>query len=151
MHNGLTIKSKKHEAVHKISLMEHYVDLTKKDVEFLRFLLVGIVNTLVGLSIIYMNKWLIGLGDIISNIIGYSVGLTISFNLNSRWTFKYNGNYTTAIAKFLFVFLIAYSVNLITVLFCIKILLINTYLSQAIGVPPYTIIFYLGSKLFAFR
>jgi putative flippase GtrA len=151
MHNGLAIKSKKNETVHTFSLMEYYIDLTKKDVKFLRFLLVGIVNTLVGLSIIYMNKWLIGLGDIISNIIGYSVGLTISFNLNSRWTFKYNGNYITAIAKFLFVFLIAYSVNLITVMFCIKILFMNSYLSQAIGVPPYTIIFYLGSKLFAFR
>jgi putative flippase GtrA len=151
MRDGLAIKSKKYEADHKMTLMEFFIDLSKKNVEFIRFLIVGIINTLVGLSIIYMNKWVFGLGDIISNIVGYSVGLTVSFNLNSKWTFKYSGKYVSAITKFMFVFIIAYSVNLITVMICIKVLHINSYLSQAIGVPPYTIIFYLGSKLFAFR
>jgi putative flippase GtrA len=117
----------------------------------LKFLLVGVINTCVGLSVIYSCKWFLELGDVVSNAIGYAVGLTVSFTLNSRWTFGYRGDALFAAIRFLVVFLVAYFANLITVMALIEWAGLNSYLAQLFGVPPYTIVFYLGSKWYAFR
>ncbi len=118
---------------------------------FIRFLLVGVVNTITGLGIIYACKWFLGFDDISANVCGYLVGLTVSFTLNSRWTFQYQGRVWPAVARFLCVFLIAYATNLAVVLLLIENFGVNSYLAQAIGVPPYTLMFYAGSRWLAFR
>ena len=118
---------------------------------FIRFLLVGIVNTITGLSVIYACKWFLGFNDVVANLCGYSIGLTVSFMLNSRWTFQYRGSVWPAASRFLTVFLIAYMTNLFVVLLLIENFAVNSYLAQAIGVPPYTLIFYAGSRWLAFR
>jgi putative flippase GtrA len=52
----------------------------------IKFAVVGVANTFVGLSAIYLRKWLLGFGDAISNTCGYSIGLALSFILNREWT-----------------------------------------------------------------
>lgn len=116
-----------------------------------KFLAVGVLNTLVGLGTIYLCKWLGGIGDVTANIIGYAVGLANSFAWNRRWTFRHTGAVLPAIAKFLAVFLIAYLLNLGTVMAAIHGFGVNSYLAHAIGIAPYTAFFYLGSRLFVFR
>ena len=116
-----------------------------------KFLSVGAVNTLVGLGVIYACKRLFGFGDILANASGYAVGLTIAFMLNMHWTFGYRGNVRVAVLRFLAVFAIAYSMNLLCVLWAIRVAGIEGYISQAVGILPYTAIFYLGSRLYAFR
>lgn len=116
-----------------------------------RFLLVGVANTLVGLSTIYLAKWLGGVGDSLANACGYAVGLVVSFVLNRNWTFRHTGAVLPAALRWLMVFVIAYTANLGTVLTLIHEFGINGYLAQALGVPPYTALFYLGSRYFAFR
>ena len=118
---------------------------------FIKFLLVGVVNASVGLAVIYGCKWFLQLGDVTANMTGYSVGLMVSFVLNSRWTFRYRGNAWLAAARFLFVFLIAYLINLFIVLLLIDSFAVNSYLAQALGVPFYTLSFYAGSRWLAFR
>ncbi|MGH8563178.1 MAG: GtrA family protein [Gammaproteobacteria bacterium] len=116
-----------------------------------RFLGVGALNTFVGLGVIYACKRLLGFGDVLANVSGYAVGLTIGFMLNKHWTFGYTGNVRVAVLRFLAVLAIAYSMNLLCVLWAIRVAGIDGYVSQAIGVLPYTVIFYLGSRLYAFR
>lgn len=116
-----------------------------------RFVSVGLVNTLVGLAVIYAAKGFFRVGDVAANVLGYSVGLLLSFALNSRWTFAYRGPHLSALAKFLFVALIAYATNLLTVLAAIHYFHLNGYLAQAMGVVPYTLITYLASKYLVFR
>ncbi len=116
-----------------------------------RFLGVGAANTLIGLGVIYTCKRLLGFGDVLANASGYAVGLTIGFLLNRHWTFGHTGNVRVAALRFLTVFGVAYSVNLLCVLLAIKAAGIDGYVSQAIGILPYTAIFYLGSRLYAFR
>lgn len=116
----------------------------------IRYLLVGVVNTLVGLGIIYFCMWALGLGNVVSNAIGYSVGVLVSFTLNRRWTFRHEGPRASAFVRFVTVLGVAYGVNLATVLFAIEVLHIDRYLAQAIGVVPYTITGFLGSRLYAF-
>jgi putative flippase GtrA len=116
----------------------------------LRFLAVGVLNTCVGLGSIFAFKYFLGLGDAPANFCGYLIGLTNSFFWNRRWTFSHSGRIGIAAARFLLVFVVAYAVNLAVALICIHLLGVNAYLAHAIATAPYTVIFYLGSRYFAF-
>ena len=115
----------------------------------LRFLLVGIVNTLVGLASIFAAKGIFGMGDVAANALGYGIGLLTSFSLNRSWTFCHKGPVVRAVVAFLIAQAVAYSLNLACVLGMIKYG-IDSYLAQALGVPPYMVVSYLGSRYFAF-
>jgi putative flippase GtrA len=117
----------------------------------LRYLAVGIVNTIFGLGLIYTTMYLFGLGNAQANMLGYFAGILLSFVLNRRWTFQHKGPTAPAFAKFIVVTVVAYLVNLATVLFLADALGINRYLAQAAGIPPYTLVGYLGARLFAFK
>jgi putative flippase GtrA len=116
-----------------------------------RFVSVGIVNTFTGLAVIYAAKWFFQFEDVSANVLGYSIGLLLSFALNSRWTFAYRGPRLSPLFKFLLVALVAYAANLLTVLIAIQYFDPNGYLAQATGVVPYALITYLASKYFVFR
>lgn len=121
------------------------------DIELLLFLSVGVINTIVGLSTIFSLKYFFRLEDAIANLVGYLVGLSVSYVLNSKLTFKYKGKNRVAVPKFAIVFALAYSVNLIVVLVSIHLFKFDDYASHVIGVPVYTLTFYLGSKFFVFK
>jgi putative flippase GtrA len=115
-----------------------------------RFLLVGLANSTIGLSIIFLLKWQGG-SDITANVFGYATGLIVSFALNRQWTFDHSGSVLPAAWRFLLVFAIAYVANLLTLLALVRLVQMNAYAAQVLGVPPYTAIFYVGSRYFAFR
>jgi len=117
----------------------------------LKFLTVGIANTLTGLAAIYLCRWLFRFDDVLANIAGYIFGLTVSFLLNRSWTFQSSSAVMPAALRFLAVFAIAYPTNLIVVLIAIRVFGVNPYVAQALGIPPYTALFYLGSRYFAFN
>jgi putative flippase GtrA len=115
-----------------------------------RFCLVGLVNTAVGLGLIYACKFLLGFADIPANAVGYIIGLMVSFTLNSRWTFRYDGPVWPAVLRFVLTFVISYAANIVTVLFLIDGMGVNAYLAHAIAVVPYTTTFYLLSRFMVF-
>jgi putative flippase GtrA len=119
--------------------------------QFGRFLGVGVVNALLGLLVIYAAKWFLGAGDISANLLGYGVGMTVSFVLNSRWTFEFDGAWKPAFMKFVVVSLVAYAANLLMVLAAIHGAAINSYVAQALGIPVYTLTVFLASKHLVFR
>lgn len=120
------------------------------DARLAKFLLVGLANTFVGVGVIYLARWGAGLDDVVANVLGYGVGLVLSFSLNKTWTFGFSGDAPAALVRFLVVFAVAYLANLGTVLFLVRTLDVNAYLAQLAGVAPYTLISYLGSRYFAF-
>lgn len=54
----------------------------------LRFLLVGILNTLVGTSVMFLAYNVLGLGYWISSAANYVVGSVVSYFLNKYYTFE---------------------------------------------------------------
>ena len=115
-----------------------------------KFLAVGVANTIVGLGVIYAMKLFARADDVSANIVGYAVGLAFSFVVNRRWTFAAHGDALGSLLRFLAIFALAYPANLAAVLMLIKVG-IDPYWSQALGVVPYTVIFYVGSRWYAFR
>jgi putative flippase GtrA len=116
-----------------------------------RYIVVGASNTVLGLTIIYLLKWTGDVGDIFANMIGYTCGLIASFIFNAKWTFSYRGRMLSALVRFLIVLLAAYLANLVTVVTAISVYDANGYVAQGLGVVPYTLVGYLGSRFFAFR
>jgi putative flippase GtrA len=117
----------------------------------LRFMAVGGLNTAAGLAVIYAARYGFGFGDVAANMIGYACGLAISFVLNARWTFRYRDRGLPALLRFLVAFLIAYGMNLICLLLLLRVVGTPGVVAQAASIVPYTIIFYLLSRHFAFR
>jgi putative flippase GtrA len=120
-------------------------------IQFLRFALVGVTNTIFSLSVIYALKWFCGVTDLWANACGYALGLMLSFLLNGRWTFQFRGNWLKAFGLFIAVFAVAYVSNLTVVLTLIHHTNINAYLAHAVGVPIYTILMFTGSRVLVFN
>jgi putative flippase GtrA len=116
----------------------------------IRFVLVGALNTLSGLLVIYSLKWLFGVHDLPANLMGYVVGLCISYVLNERWTFAFRGSRLAAVPRFLVVIVVAYLANLATVSAALYWGAVDSYVAQALGVAPYALVSYFGFKKFAF-
>jgi putative flippase GtrA len=115
----------------------------------LRFAAVGVLNTAVGLAIIYGLKYWLAWPDVHANIAGYACGLAISFVLNRRWTFAHDGDALGALLRFVVCFAVAYSANLALVLWLIRHG-VDAYLAHAIGIVIYTSLMYFGSLCFVF-
>ena len=115
-----------------------------------RFLLVGVVNTIVGLSTIFFCKAVFDIKDAPANMIGYAFGLLTSFFLNRTWTFDFRGRSSLALARFLGVFVIAYLINLATVLSIVSATAVSSYWAHVIGVIPYTIFTFLANHFYVF-
>lgn len=113
--------------------------------------MVGVINTLAGLSLIYGSKYFLGAGDAIANVAGYTAGLILSFVLNSSWTFDYRGSRWRALARFVAAFAVSWLANLAVVMPAIHLLGINSYLAHLAGMPVYTVCFYVLSRWYVFR
>jgi len=113
--------------------------------------MVGVANTAVGLAVIWGAKSLAGQGDVTANVAGYMLGLTTSFLLNRRWTFSFRGECVPSLLRFLTVLAVAYTAKLGTVLSLIKLTSLDPFWCQALGMIPYSALFYLGSRWYAFR
>lgn len=116
----------------------------------IRYLLVGVANTLVGLSTIYLAMYFLQMDIASSNAFGYAIGIMVSFALNKKWTFDNRDHVVYSFLRYLLVLAVAYVANLATVLFANSHFDLNPYLSQALGIIPYTTIGFLGSRYFAF-
>jgi putative flippase GtrA len=115
-----------------------------------RFLLTGVANTLLGLGIIYALK-LARLHDVPANLLGYALGIWISYAMHASWSFSYRGPIHSALPRYVLVTVLAYLSNLAVVSIALYWWQLNGYVAQACGVAPYALVSYLGSRLYVFR
>ncbi len=86
--------------------------------QFIRFLAVGGMNTLVTLIVIFLLKSVAGINPYIANATGYIAGLINSFLWNRMWVFHSEGHRLQEAACFLVGFGICYMIQLAVVWFC---------------------------------
>lgn len=112
--------------------------------ELTRYLGVGLINAAVGLSVIYAALYA-GAPVLAANVMGYGVGLAVSFWLNRRWTFKVQAQqWRGQMLAFVLAFAAAYAANLAAVMLALKV--VDAYSAQLAGMAAYTALFYLLSK-----
>lgn len=67
---------------------------------FVRFLGVGVINTIVGASVMFLCYNLFGMSYWISSATNYIVGSIVSFYLNRRFTFAYTRRDGATVVRF---------------------------------------------------
>lgn len=117
---------------------------------FIKYLMVGMINTLVGFGIIFILMYS-GLLPEIANFIGYLCGFILSFILNKYFTFKSKNYVKSEFIRFALSMGIAYLINLLILVISYRSLGINEYISQIIAGIFYTLVGYLLSKFYTFK
>jgi putative flippase GtrA len=132
----------------------------KRTNRFTRFLLVGMVNTLTGLFIIFLLLNVFGLSYWISTFVGNCVGAVVSFLLNRTFTFNSQIDFTKGIPRFIIVILVCYFLSYFLSEFLANGVYdfynIITYFTEEefailLGSGFYTITNYFGQRNFVFK
>jgi putative flippase GtrA len=128
---------------------------------FVRFLLVGFINTCIGYPIIFVLLNMFNVGYFLSTIIGYFVGSIISFLLNRWYTFKHQGNLFHSYVKYFIIFIISYTLSYYSGKACMNLLISSavlvkeSFLTENVGVicgmVVYVIANYFGNSIFTFN
>lgn len=116
--------------------------------EVLRYLSVGVLNTLVGLSVIW-GLILLGAPPVPANLGGYVAGLMIAFFLNRAWTFRATARPRQAL-RYIAAFGLAYGINLAILTVGLALLDLHGFLAQLPALAGYTVSFFLLCKFFVF-
>jgi putative flippase GtrA len=114
-----------------------------------RFCSVGVVNTLLGLTVIWSAMHWLGLSSTAANALGYAVGIFVSFILNRRWTFRSAAAGMGELPRWLLLSGVGYIANLTTLTF-IEALGANGYVAQLPAMATYTAVTYIGSRRYVF-
>ena len=127
------------------------------DPSMLRFLLVGVVNTLVGAGIMFLLYNLAGCSYWLSSAANYIVGGVVSYFLNKYYTFKNTERSWKQVLRFTLnvavCWLLAYG---IAKPLALRLLAgfdekLQTNAAMLAGLCLYTALNYLGQRFFAFR
>jgi putative flippase GtrA len=119
--------------------------------QFVKYLLVGVLNTAIGYAIIFLCMYAFGFSAVISNVVGYALGMTTSYMLNQSFTFRGAVPGRGTVARFVMVSVIAYFANLGMLIFLINIFGVHEGLSQLLAGAVYVITSFLINKFYVFR
>jgi len=126
-------------------------NLSKEFYTMLRYGAVGLVNTGVTAVVIFLLK-LTGLHYSLYTLAGYAVGITISFFLNRRFTFRKQDNKASRqLIKFLSVTISLLLLTQLLQYILIDLAGINETISVIIGMVFYTGTGYILNRLFVFK
>ena len=118
---------------------------------FTRFLLVGMANTLVGYSVIFVLERSVGLDRRLANAGGYLIGGTVSYLLNRRFAFRSDRAHRHALPSFVLAALFCFGVNLAVLEIGVAVLKLPSLLAQAAALCSYTLSFYAINRFHVFR
>jgi len=136
------------------------VNSLKRTNSFFRFLLVGVINTIIGLSVMFILLNLIGWTYWLATFVGNCIGAGVSYVLNRSFTFNSNVNGSKGIPKFFLVILSCYVLSYFIGGVAAKSIHLSSqtfsYISKdelavLIGTVLYTFTNYLGQKFIVFR
>ena len=116
--------------------------------QFFRFLVVGVMNTVLGLALIYVAMAL-GSDYRAANVAGYTGGILFSYVANRSWTFGDSGEWRRSLLAWLAVASGTYAVQLGFVI-GMHDAGVDVRIAQALGIPVYTVLTFLGARRFTF-
>jgi len=117
----------------------------------IKYGIVGIINTVVTLAIIWLMRNVFHSSLVVANATGYVLGFLNSFLLNRAWTFKSFNNWKKEFVKFLIAFGVCYLIQLGVVLLLEKYTGLKESYNTLIGMVFYTVLNFLFNKYFTFK
>lgn len=140
-------------------MIEKLLDKAKMifDVTFWKFILVGMINTLVGTSVMFLCYNALHLSYWISSGMNYVIGSIVSYFLNKYFTFKNKERSWKVIVRFVVnisvCYLIAYGVAkpLVAALLSGQSQSVQENGAMLVGMCLFVGLNYLGQRFFAFK
>ena len=127
------------------------------DAKLLRFLIVGVINTLVGMAIMFGLYNLAGCTYWVSSAANYILTSILSFFLNKYFTFKNKEQSLSQVLRFVINIAVCYLAAYgIAKPLCLRLMAnasvsLRDNVSMLVGMVLFTGLNYLGQRLFAFR
>ena len=116
---------------------------------FFKYIKVGVLNTIIGLSVTIFCLNILDMDYNISYFLGYAIGLVNSFILNKFYTFQSTNGWKKEVIPFILVFVIAYIISHILLFGFVEVLNIDENIAILLSMGVYTIIsFILNKKIF---
>lgn len=118
-----------------------------------RFSMIGVINTLIDFAVFTIFNSLFGVSYILSQGLGYSLGVANSFLLNKKWTFedrKANKKSFYEFLQFIVVNLISLIITMMAMNLLVENLNLNVYISKVLITILAQITNFLGYKLWVF-
>lgn len=132
--------------------MSKFIDKTT-----IKFLLVGVVNTLVGTSVMFLSYNLIGLSYWVSSAANYIIGSIVSYFLNKYFTFQQKERSLKMVFKFAanitLCYLLAYGIAKPLVRYLLSGCTVTIQENGAMlcGMGLFVMFNYLGQRFFVFQ
>ncbi|REE91621.1 putative flippase GtrA [Paenibacillus taihuensis] len=128
---------------------------------FIRYLIIGVFNTLIGLSVTYGTLHLLAFSYWGSTFTGNSVGAIVSYTLNRKFTFNNRGRIFRTFLLFVLAILFCYvssyyiGLKLVQLAGMMQFMHLSSNAAKDIAViistGLYTVMNYFGQKLIVFR
>ncbi len=128
--------------------------------QFLRFLLVGVLNTMIGMGLMFLLKNGLDWPYWHATFTGNTIGAAVSFLLNRTFTFKSRVPVLTGAPRFVLVVLISYILSFsfshsitgkMNGIAVSEVYLSSDTIAIILGSIFYTITNFIGQKLFVFK
>ncbi len=143
------------------------VDFIKKffDIKFWKFILVGVLNTIVGTGLQFLLFNLLGWNEWVSSVTGYFLGSVLSYFLNKYFTFKNQEKGIKPILKFALNIAVCYTIAYVIAIPLISYICtansltmfgwtvdkFSGNLSMVVGSCLFVACNYIGQRFFAFK
>ncbi|MDE6287896.1 MAG: GtrA family protein [Muribaculaceae bacterium] len=130
---------------------------------FVKYCLVGVLNTLVTLGVIFITKSILDWNPYFCNALGYVAGVTNSFLWNKNWVFHSTGGYRSEGFRFLCGFGVCYLLQLAVVfalnstsfgdieIDCVWFVVSGYGLATLAGNVVYTVANFIYNRLITFK
>lgn len=143
---------------------ENQAERHKTLLQIVRYGMVGAMNTLLTLAIIFLMKGLLDCNEWLSNAVGYTAGFINSFIWNKLWVFRSSKNFFRESLMFGIGFLVCYSIQALVTMGLYQYTFLNTFtfsipaftfsgysIATIIGMVVYTIANFIYNRCITFR
>ena len=121
------------------------------DSTFVRFVIVGLVNTVIGYSVIMILFHMAGLSYSLSYFLSYVVGVIVSFFLNRQFVFFSRNDKMLEFFRFLLAFGVSYGISYLALYILVENRILVENIAFFAGMVVYSTLFYLLNKHITFK
>ena len=120
--------------------------------QFVKFSLVGVLNTTIHYGVFYTLYEFLGLYYILASGLGFCLAVTNSYICNKYWTFKSRGaDVGREFVKFFIVNIVSLSINLACMAILVELFDLHPPVAQVVTIGITLIVNFTGNKFWTFK
>lgn len=120
--------------------------------QFIKFAVVGVLNTAIHYGVFYTLYSFAGLYHLIASGTGFCAAVVHSYVLNKYWTFERRGSpLREEFSKFFIVSILSFCVNLSGMAILVELLAVHPPVAQLVTIGITLVVNFLGNRFWTFR